>query len=138
MCVYQVCLVYQASVFLYLSASAWVRTRNAARSAVHIRELGSVIYRAVAVTLLDWLLEAGPVLLVDVDEGALLHSFGPEPAHEETATVSRAKAQERGGGGRELKRQVGLSVPYAEEALAESRRLQVEAIEALECVACTA
>eukprot|EP00964_Phaeocystis_antarctica_P146840 scaffold113272_cov66-Phaeocystis_antarctica.AAC.1 len=69
-------------------------------------KLGSVIYRAVAATLLDWLLEAGPVLLVDVDEGALLHSFGPEP--------------------------------HAEEALAESRRLRVEAIEAHECVACTA
>ena len=54
-------------------------------------KLGSAIYRAVAATLLDWLLEAVPVLLVDVDEGALLHSFGPEPAHEETAAVSRAK-----------------------------------------------
>ena len=101
-------------------------------------KLGSEIYRAVAVALLDWLLEAGPVLLVGVDEGALLHSFGPEPAHEETAAVSRAKVQEGGGGGRELKRQAGPSVPCAEEALAESRRLQVEAVEALESVACTA
>ena len=63
-------------------------------------KLGSEIYRAVAVALLDWLLEAGPVLLVGVDEGALLHSFGPEPEHEETAAVSRAKVQEGGGGGR--------------------------------------
>ena len=134
------CASCLSGICLSLPIGERVRTRHAVRavSGTYPRKLGSVIYRAVAVTLLDWLLEAGPVLLVDVDEGALLHSFGPEPAHEETATVSRAKAQERGGGGRELKRQVALSVPYAEEALAESRRLQVEAIEALECVACTA
>ena len=55
-------------------------TSRRARGPRGIRELGSEIYRAVAVTGLDWLLEAGPVLLVDVDEGVLLHSFGPKSA----------------------------------------------------------
>ena len=60
-------------------------------------ELSSVIHRAVAAALLGWLLEAGPVLIVDVDEGVLLHTFGPEPATQKRR-MSRAK-KEAGAGG---------------------------------------
>ena len=56
-------------------------------------KLCSVIYRAA--TLIDWLLEAGPGLIVDVDVGVSLHSFGPEPATRRP--VPRAQKQAGAG-----------------------------------------
>ena len=80
------------------STAAWLKRRVTQNLCVlHSSELSSVIRRAVAAALLGWLVEAGPVLRVDVDEGVLLHTFGPEPATQKRR-MSRAK-KEAGAGG---------------------------------------
>ena len=79
------------------STAAWLKRRVTQNLCVlHSSELSSVIRRAVAAALLGWLVEAGPVLRVDVDEGVLLHTFGPEPATQKRR-MSRAK-KEAGAG----------------------------------------